>query len=74
MSGWGRLSLEDTWHPQRRETSGQRCGDATSWGHETLENTQQWGAIAHVGEVLQGHPVLGMWLPGRRRDPAPMVL
>lgn len=28
--GWGRLSLEDVWHPQSWETGGQSCGDATS--------------------------------------------
>ena len=72
--GWGRPSLEDTWHPQSQETCGQHCRDATSWGHEPLEDTQEWGAITHLETVLQGHPALGTWLPGARMEPAPIVL
>lgn len=59
--GWGWLSLEDTWHPQSRETSGKRCGDTPSWGHGSLEDTQQWGAITHLGTELQGPGDVAPW-------------
>lgn len=71
--GWGRLSLEDTWHPKSKEASGQHRRDATFWGRESLEDTQEWGAITHLEAVLQGHPVLGTWFPGGHMATAPTI-
>ena len=55
--GWGWWSPEDTWHPQSRET----CGDALSWGHGPLEDTQQWGAITHSGAELERPGDVAPW-------------